>query len=208
MDRIGARPARAANSTSNVSIVLQVLDALGGAERFVDIEDVAADAFALAPDRFGWRTRKWASWERVRTAFVHANQEARRRGQPALVISSRGGDAWRLTAEGVSSVRANANGGAAEPDSSRPPRRGAIRSLERVRQIRRHEGFSRFAHGTPVAEIERYVLADLLLCPPDSSLAAVKRKVDSAKAAAVDAADETVLDFLERVEAEVERAWS
>ena len=192
---------------TSVAVALQVLDRLGGAERFVDIEEVAAEAFAIAPDRFGWRTRAWASWERVRTAFVHANQEARRRGRPSVVISSRDGDAWRLTADGVRAAREASDlspGGACAP----VPRRGARRSLERIRQIRKHTAFLRFAHGTPVSDLERFVIADLLLCPPDSSLAAALRKVDKAKAAAIDAEDQDVIEFLGAVEAEVQATWS
>jgi hypothetical protein len=199
---------RTSNGESNVTVALRVLHALGGADRFVDIEDVAAEAFALAPDRFGWRTRQWASWERVRTAFVHANQEARRRGQAELVLSSRDGDAWRLTAAGVAIVRANAERSRAGGGAARPLRRGSVRSTERVRQIRRHPAFVRYTNGTPISDIEKFMLADLLLCPPDSALPAVKRKVDAAKAAAVDAADDHLLAFLIQVEREVERSWS
>jgi hypothetical protein len=205
-DQEGGR--RQSNGESNVTVALRVLHSLGGAERFVDIEAVAAEAFALAPDRFGWRTRPWASWERVRTAFVHANQEARRRGQAELVLSSRDGDAWRLTAAGVALVRATATRSHAEGRSVAPIRRGSLKSSERVRQIRRHPAFARFTNGTPVSDIERFMVADLLLCPPDSALPAVKRKVDAAKAAALDAADDEVLTFLSQVELEVDRSWS
>jgi len=196
-------------SVSNVEVALKILDRLGGAEKFVDIEDVAAEGFALAPDRFGWRTRPWASWERVRSAFVHANQQSRGRGQPRLVVSSRGGESWRLTAEGVSMARSTSRAEGVElTHPALPPRRGSVRSAERVRQIRRHRAFLLFASGTPVHEIERYVLADLLLCPPDSSRSAVRRKVDLAKAAALDAGDRDVLQLLDKIEAEVDQLWS
>lgn len=209
MSRDGAATGtRQSNSDSNVTVALRVLHALGGAERFVDIEEVAAEAFALAPDRFGWRTRPWASWERVRSAFVHANQEARRRGQAELVLSSRDGDAWRLTAAGVALVRATVERAPAEGGPRAPTRRGSVKSSERIRQIRRHAAFVRFTNGTPVSDIERFMVADLLLCPPDSTLPAVKRKVDAAKAAALDAADTEVLAFLSEVEVEVDRSWS
>jgi hypothetical protein len=172
----------------------------------VDIEDVAAEAFAIAPDRFGWRTRPWASWERVRTAFVHANQEsARRKGLP-LVTASQDGNRWRLTAEGVRAVRA---AGLTEDQASRTvSRRGSTKSVERVKQIRRHSAFQRFANGTPASELERFQIADLLLCPPDSSADAVRRKLDVARAAAMDADDEEIERFLEAIGVEVGQKWS
>ena len=139
--RVGDRP----GSASNVYLTLKILYRLGGAERFVDIEDVAAEAYALAPDRFGWRTRPWASWERVRTAFVHANQQARARRQPRLVVSNREGDAWRLTAAGVEAARVTSTDDSLPSEASaQPPRRGSVRSAERVRQIRRHPAFLQF----------------------------------------------------------------
>jgi hypothetical protein len=197
----------AAASMSNVVLALTLLDRLGGAERFVDIEEVALEAFKLAPDRFGWRTRRdLPSWERVRTAFVHANQEAQKRETGPVLFSNKEGEAWRLTAQGVKYARENAGKIQAATGGARPTRRGGA-SVSRVRQIRNHPAFRRFMQGTPVAEIERYQLADLLLCPPDSPVAAVMRKVDTAEAAAVDVADEEVQRFLGEVENEVERKW-
>ena len=198
----------AAESVSNVVVVMTVLDRLGGAERFVDIEEVALEAFKLAPDRFGWRTRRdLPSWERVRTAFVHANQEARSRGIGPVLFSNQEGEGWRLTAQGVKYARENTWKVQAAPTEGRPMRRGGA-SVSRVRQIRNHPAFSRFMHGTPVAEIERYQLAEVLLCPPDSPVAAVIRKVATAEAAAADVGDKEVQRFLGEVEKEVERKWS
>ncbi len=201
-----SQPDNAAAGMSNVVLALTLLDRLGGAERFVDIEEVALEAFKLAPERFGWRTRRdLPSWERVRTAFVHANQEAQRREIGPVLFSNKEGEAWRLTAQGVKYARENA--GKIQAAAARGARRGGA-SVSRIRQIRNHSAFRRFMQGTPVAEIERYQLADLLLCPPDSPVAAVMRKVDTAEAAAVDVADEEVQRFLGEVENEVGRKWS
>jgi hypothetical protein len=193
---------------SNVVLALTLLDRLGGAERFVDIEEVALEAFKLAPDRFGWRTRRdLPSWERVRTAFVHANQEAQRREIGPVLFSNKEGEAWRLTAQGVKYARENAGKVLDATKGTRPIRRGGA-SVNRVRQIRNHPAFRRFMQGTLISEIERYQLADLLLCPPDSTEAAVMRKVDKAEAAAVDVDDQDVQRFLGEVEKEVGRKWS
>lgn len=198
---------RTRTAVSNVTVVLRVLDSLGGAEEWVDIEDVAAMAFSLAPDRFGWRTRSWASWERVRTAFVHANQDSAKRRRQPLVTASQDGNRWRLTAEGVKTVRSTVFPEGTDPASS-VSRRGSSKSAERMRQIRRHPAFQRFANGTPAADIERFQIADLLLCPPDSAAEAVHRKLDLAKAAALDSADQEALQFLQAIEGEVDRRWS
>ena len=193
---------------SNVLLALAALEHLGGAEHYVDIENVTLEAYRIAPDRFSWRTRRdYPSWERVRTAFVHANQKEQKREGGLLVVSNTDGSSWKLTANGVAFVRkyaARIEGLAAK---GRPKRRSG-KSAERVRQIRRHRAFQAFKHGTPVADMARHQLADILLCPPDSPQEGVRRKLDAAKAAAVDVDDGEVGRFLEELGKEVEHKWS
>lgn len=205
----GTRIGEVQPEVSNVILALAALDQLGGATKFVDIETVALEAFKTAPDRFGWRTKKeLPSWERVRTAFVHANQNEQRKSAKPLVISDTEGAAWKLTAEGVAFVRANADKTAAATGRKRAPASSASPSGRRVREIKKHPAYLKFTHGTLVTDIERYELADLLLFPPDSSAAVVRRKVDSARAAATDVGDADVLRFLDEVSKEVGRKWS
>jgi hypothetical protein len=200
---------REPTEVSNVVLALAALDRLGGGAKFVDIEDVALEAYKGAPDRFGWRTKKqYPSWERVRTAFVHANQNEQRRGANPLVISDTDGSAWKLTYEGVSFVRDNAAKAEAVTGQRRAPVSAAGPAGRRVREIRKHPAFNKFVHGTAVADIERYELADLLVCPPDTSAAFVRRKINSATAAATDVDDKVVLQFLAELANEVERKWS
>jgi hypothetical protein len=190
---------------SNVTLVLASLYGLGGAERYVDIEEVTLSAFNLSPDRFGWRTRReLPSWERVRTAFVHANQQEKRRGHAPLVVSNTGGTAWRLTAEGVSFVHANSH----QVGAPRQLKRRSGKSAERVRQIRSHPTFLAFSHGTPAADIKRFQLADLLLCPPDSPIDSARRRLDSARAAAMEQGDAGVTNFLSAIGSVLTAKWA
>jgi hypothetical protein len=192
---------KAEDPQSNVVIVLQVLDDLGGAEGYVDIEKVALRAYELAPDRFSWRTTPLPSWERVRTAFVHANQRARRQGLAPLAVSNKSGDAWRLTSEGLLWSRAT-------PRAPSFTGKRSGKSLARVRDLRRHRVFMRYLHGTPVSEFERFELADLLICPPDSSGDVVLRKLDAARAAAADLGDQELRQFLDAIGSEVGNKWT
>lgn len=208
MSREATRTNEATTEVSNVILALATLDGLGGATKFVDIEQVAEEAYKVAPDRFGWRTKKYPSWERVRTAFVHANQNEQKRGAQPLVMSNTDGSAWKLTAEGVSFVRENAHKAEAATGRKRAAVSPASPSGRRVREIRKHPTFQKFMHGAAVADIERYELADMLICPPDSSASFVKRKVDSALAAARDVEDKDVARFLGEVNKEVGRKWA
>lgn len=197
----------AATDVSDVVLALATLHELGGSMKFVDIELLAEQAYKIAPDRFGWR-RKYPYWERVRMAFVHANENEQRRGEQPLVISNTDGSGWKLTSEGVAFVRNNATKAESVTGRKRASASAASPSGRRVREIKKHAAYGKFAHGTAVADIERYELADLLICPPDSSAAVVMRKVDAARAAATDVDDKDVLRFLGEVTKEVGRKWS
>ena len=47
-----------AGDVTNADIFLWALNRLGGANKFIDVEDVYVEAFKLAPLRFAWRTKK------------------------------------------------------------------------------------------------------------------------------------------------------
>jgi hypothetical protein len=186
---------------TSIDIALATLHRLGGATRYVDIEELTIEAYRVGPQLFRWRTRReYPSPEKVRMALVHANE---RRAEP-LVVSNAKGLAWRLTSAGVAYVDAAKVGTGSRRSSSSL----SSPSARRVREIRRHPAYVKFAQGTPVADIERYQLADLLLCPPDSSAVAVMRKADAARAAALDIDDKDIERFLGEVAKEVEHKWS
>jgi hypothetical protein len=201
-----ATPAAQAEGPTNQVVALSVLASLGGAQRFVDIEEITLAAFTLAPARYSWRTRTdLPSPERVRWALVHANQKS---DKVPLVVQSNDGSSWKLTAEGVAFTQEHA--GEMTRAKMAPPRSGkdAGRAAERVSAIRKHLLFRAYQQGGSIAERPRHELADLLICPPDSPLAFVLRRVDAAKAAALDVDDDEVSVFLQGLEAEVRRQWS
>jgi hypothetical protein len=194
---------------SNVTIVLASLERLGGAQRYVDIEEVTIEAYRIAPERFSWRTkREFPSQERVRTAFVHANQGQHRKAQGPLVVSNTDGSSWMLTFEGLAWIRKNAISAEHVREGGRIPGRGKSVSARRIREIRKHRAFEAYCNGTPIARIARHELAELLVCPPDAPRDAVRRKVDRALTAAVDVEDDAVMLFLEDLAKELDRKWS
>jgi|SRR5208282_2664207 len=200
----GSRSVPPPADVSNVTIALAALERLGGAERYIDIEDVTLEAYSKAPDRFSWRTKhQYPSQERVRTAFVHANQREQKRGRGPLVVSKTDGTAWKLTSDGLVWVRQNNT-----TRSGRVAGGAGSMSTKRVRDIRRHHAFEAYRNGTPIAQIARHELAELLVCPPDAPREAVRRKVDRARLAAVDVRDDEVKRFLEEIDEEVARRWS
>ncbi len=199
-------PAASVEGPTNQVVALSVLASLDGASRFVDIEEITLAAFKVAPARYSWRTRtELPSPERVRWALVHANQKS---DKVPLVVQSKDGTSWKLTAEGVAFARAHAE----EMTRAKlaPPKGGreAGRASERVSQIRKHPLFRAYQQGSAVAERPRHELADLLVCPPDSPESFVMRRVDAAKAAALDVDDDEISVFLASVSEAVHRLWA
>ena len=141
-------------------------------------------------------------------ALVHANEQQQKRTGAVLVVQNKDLTAWKLTAPGVAFVRENARKTEKATGRGRANPGPQSATGRRVREIRRHRAFGRFLHGTPVSELERFELADLLLSPPDASVAAVRRRVDSARAAATDVGDEQVGRFLDDVAKAVPQKWS
>lgn len=75
----------------------------GGAERYVDTEDVAVEANRIAPGRFTWR--KYA--DQINLELIRVSlSDAKKAPKGALLIGS-GTKGWRLSVNGIEWVRAN-----------------------------------------------------------------------------------------------------
>lgn len=82
-------------SISNTDIVLVVLADLGGAERMVDIEDIAEAAWKAVPARFSWpRHQEYPDLDAVDVTL-----RAAKKNEQLVTGSKRSG--WMLTADGV-----------------------------------------------------------------------------------------------------------
>jgi len=87
-----------ADQLSVLDYVLVALLRLGGDAAMVDVEDVAVEAYALAPERFRWRRHDFPNLEFVRHTTSGSNKRAGR-----LVL--REGYGRMLTVEGVAQAR-------------------------------------------------------------------------------------------------------
>lgn len=87
-----------AEQLSVLDYVLVALVRLGGDAVMVDVEDIAVEAYALAPERFRWRRHDFPNLEFVRVATSGSNK-----GSARLVL--REGPRRMLTVEGVARAR-------------------------------------------------------------------------------------------------------
>lgn len=90
---------------NNQDIVVLAVYAIGGADRYVDTEDVAVQAAELAPGRFSWR--KYKQQINIDTVRKRLWDAAKNKGGPLLLGSEKEG--WLLTEAGLEFSKANAS---------------------------------------------------------------------------------------------------
>lgn len=163
-----------AAATQKDYVLVALLEA-GGAEQFVDIEDIAVTAHRLAPSLFCWRRYpELPSAESTRLALRDAE---RLHGQ--LFVRSDGGRSRRFSGAGLAmatSAKTRLGIGGDETALRRP----ANRELHR---LERHPAFKLWSEGG-IATVGREDLADLLFCSPGSPSAVFADRLHAAGAAA------------------------
>jgi len=150
--------------------VLLALLNLGGDAAMVDVEDLAVEAFRLAPQRFRWRKYDHPSLETVRVALKDLNK-----GGTATVLSSASGHERMLTAPGAERARSVVArlGSATAPREDEALRRRTNAELARVEA---HPAYARWrANGW--SAIDAVDLADMVRCPVSTPPAAFLSRV-------------------------------
>jgi hypothetical protein len=182
----------------NWKIVLWALHELGGGDDFVDIEQVFLRCFELAPQRLSWRTRPdLPDFKKCAKALQEA--EARR---PALLVKT--GDTFgrQLSVHGQKWIAANARRLRAQLKSGevvQEPRR-----RPRSRMLAEAEQASAFVEWRvdPAAPIEKWKMAELLRCSPDSDVTVWRTRLATLRAAAHAADRRDLTRFLDDVVAD------
>lgn len=184
-----------ADDIANWEIFLWALSQLGGGSEFVDIEDISLRCFKVAPARFGWRTKpELPDYKKCAKALQEA--EIRR---PRMLVKTLDSFGRQLTAEGQRWIEANTkrlsqllHAGIPVPE---PKRRPTSRMLA---EIERSEPFVLWEQ-TGTIPNEKWRMADVLRCSPDSSPATWMARLESARAVAYSAEKEKILRFLDAV---------
>lgn len=187
-----------AEDVTNSDIFLWALHELGGANEFVDVEEVFLRCFSLAPQRFAWRTRiDLPDYKKCSKALRDA--EAR---QPALMIKTGDSLGRQLSVHGQQWVEANAKRlgdrlltGAVVQEPKRRPR---------SRMLSEAEGAQAFLawRADRVVPSERWLVAELLRCSPDSDVSVWANRLETLRSAAYAAERKELLEFLDAVASE------
>lgn len=198
----------------NTDLVLLALALAGGDAGFVDVEDIAQEAFSLSHQRFGWRTRPYPSDKTVVQAIAdleqkHPKDELTRRGvrDQADKIATRrlttaGREAARAVAERVAgrefsdlaeAIAHFRTPGQAAPEPTPAQRR---RAQGELLELHKHPAFESWADSGDLTGVERWQLYDALNCLPDAPPEAVDVQLDHMRGLAEQWQDDDAAQFL------------
>jgi hypothetical protein len=186
----------------NWQTFLWALHQLGGANTFVDIEDVFLKCFELAPKRFAWRTRAdLPDYKKCAKALQEA--EARR---PLLLLKTADGYGRQLSLEGQVWLKSNAPRLSALLASGRGVQEPKTRPRARLlAEIERSDVYSIWLQDGSIPN-EKWRVAELLRCSPDSEPQLWNDRLQVLRSAAYAAEETQILAFLENL-MEMRSGW-
>jgi hypothetical protein len=184
-----------AEEVANWELFLWGLGLLGGDAQFVDVEDVFIKCFELAPKRFSWRSREdLPDYKKCSKALRDA--EARR---PRMLVKTGDGLKRQLTVEGQEWIRANesrmlavAHSGKTVQEPRTRPRVRMLTEVERSGVYQEWDADGRLPE-------EKWKVAELLKCAPDSDRRIWRNRLQVLRAAANGAERLRLLEFLDQV---------
>lgn len=182
---------------TNSEVFLWALYELGGADDFVDVEDVFIRAFELAPLRLSWRTRADLP-DLKKCSKALRDAEGR---EPALLVK-KGAEMRRLTVEGQRWIEENFDRLAEALGGDRPVRAPHTRVPSRlVSQALQSPVFTTWVETGTVTD-EKWRVAEMLRCSPDSSRSIFRDRLETLRGAAYSAGRLDALDFLDALATE------
>jgi hypothetical protein len=183
----------AASKITNADLFLYALYQLGGAGKYIDVEDVFMEMWRLAPARFSWRKYQQPNYKITSKAIVDIDQ----RGDGDLLLGD--GNSRQLSARGVDWIeqrlkqfeRIASGEGSAAPEH-RPSQRLVV-------ELSKSPVVQAFLDGADV-ELERGEVAMLLRCAPDAPRDVWRERLETLCSAARDADRRELLRFFDHLE--------
>lgn len=175
----------------NLDIIPYALYQLGGAGEFVDVEDIFLHCFELAPERFRWRKHAIANYKTLSKAL--RDFEGR---HPDLLLKTEDGLSRQLSKEGIDWVRERLlqfGEVLSQPGANPPTRR---REQKILNEFASHQLVVAFQKGKP-EPLQKYAVADLLLCAPDSPTDVWRERLETFRSAASAAGRPNLIEFLD-----------
>lgn len=186
---------------TNSDVFLWALYELGGAETFIDVEEVFIRAFKLAPLRLSWRTQPdLPDLKKCSKALRDAE------GRKPKLLVKQGPEMRRLTVEGQKWIENNFDRLAESLNSDRVVQAPRTRVPARlVNEALQSEAF-RLWQQSGVVTNEKWRVAEILRCSPDSSRTVFHERLETLRSAAYATGRFDALAFLD-VLAKERTAW-
>jgi hypothetical protein len=175
----------------NPDIIAFALHQLGGAGQFIDVEDIFLRCFEVAPERFRWRKHSIANYKTLSKALRDFEGH-----HPDLLLKTEDGLSRQLSKEGIEWVNARLKvfqEVLSQPGANPPTRR---REQKLLNEFAAHRLVRAFEKGS-VESLQKYEVADLLLCAPDSPPAVWKERLETYRSAATAAGRPNLVEFLD-----------
>jgi hypothetical protein len=177
---------------TNSDVFLWALYELGGADEFVDVEAAFIKAFELAPLRLSWRTRSDLP-DLKKCSKALRDAEGR---EPRLLVKQ-GAEMRRLTVEGQRWIEENFDRLAEALGGDEVVRAPRTRTPSRlVSQALQSSVFAAWGEAGVITD-EKWRVAELLRCSPDSSRAVFRDRLETLRGAAYSAGRHDALEFLD-----------
>lgn len=182
-----------ARRIDNPDLIPFALYELGGSGAFFDVEDIFLHCYKIAPERFRWRKHDLPNYKTLSKALRDFEQS-----HDSLLVKTADGLSRQLSAEGNAWVRSRLplyEKLVRKPGSNPPTRRRDNRLLN---EFADNKLVSSFIEGdTP--ELVKHVVADLLLCAPDSPAIVWRERLETYRSAADAARRPELIEFLDFV---------
>lgn len=176
---------------SNGDLIPIALYDLGGASKFIDVEDIFYKCYEYAPKRIKWRKFDIPNYKTAAKALQEFETK-----HPECLTKTPDGLSRKLTIEGIEWVEENLQKVKkllAIPDIVRPTRRPQHRVLNNFNE---HKLFQSFLKGN-MPEFDKYSISELFLCAPDSPPSIWRQRFEDYRLAANDSGNNNILEFLE-----------
>ena len=187
---------------NNGDLLLWALYTVGGAERWVDVEEIYLAAFRLAPARLAWRTRPDLPNYKICARGLQDLENAKGPRYGGL-LEKRGPHHRKLTLPGVTWCEAHSEALASLYSGAIVPSAAPQDDARRMRSVTRSDAFGAWS-ATNVLSTPVWELAELFRCLPDSSEAIWHSRLDEHVLAARRNGRADVEEFLECIRRKVD----
>jgi hypothetical protein len=179
---------------ANWEIFLWALYQKDGGSQFIDIEDISLECFRIAPTRFSWRTKELPDYKKCTKALQEVEAK-----HPGLLVKTSDSFARQLTLEGQKWIQANSKRlsrtleqGVLVPEPKQRP------NSKLLTEIEQSEPYIIWKNNGTVPQ-EKWRMADVLRCSPDSDQGIWSNRLESARSVAYSSDKTIIVQFLDEV---------